>query len=514
MSSKLPVNIDDLLRQRKVEGDRIEYKAGWNPDPILRTLCAFANDFENLGGGSVVIGQDCDGDGQPIFPPKGVPSNQLDKIQRELIGYCNQIQPPYFPILSIEGYEGRTLVVLWAPGGQNRPYRVPKEVTSNQKELHYYIRRYSNTVEASGNALRELMDLTATVPFDDRMNHHADLDDLRLSLIRSFLKENRSGLYAPSARMPLADLGRNLNIVDGGDEYLKPRNVGLMFFHEAPESFFPGTQIEVVRFPEGVAGGNLEEKTFRGPLHHQLRDAFAYLKNRVIEERVVRLADRAEANRFVNYPFPSLEEALVNAVYHRSYEQREPIEVRVHPDRIEIVSYPGPDPSIRIEALRSWRIVARRYRNRRIGDILKELDLTEGRCTGIPTMQEAMRRNGSPPPRFETDEPRTYFFVELAIHPAFHPDHGPRMAHEGVQAGVQDFSGTEWRILRALEAGPMTTAELTDLLGYRARSRNLRNSLSRLEDRGLIALTIPERPRSPNQRRQLTAKGREAVRGG
>ena len=56
MSSKLPINLEDLLRQRKVEGDRIEYKKGWNPDPIMRTLCAFANDFENLGGGYVVIG--------------------------------------------------------------------------------------------------------------------------------------------------------------------------------------------------------------------------------------------------------------------------------------------------------------------------------------------------------------------------------------------------------------------------------------------------------------------------
>lgn len=49
--SKLPINLTDLLRQRTVEGERIEYKSGWNPDPIIRTVCAFANDFENLGGG-------------------------------------------------------------------------------------------------------------------------------------------------------------------------------------------------------------------------------------------------------------------------------------------------------------------------------------------------------------------------------------------------------------------------------------------------------------------------------
>jgi ATP-dependent DNA helicase RecG len=109
MPAKLPINLHDLLRQRTVEGERIEYKAGWNPDPILRAVCAFANDFENLGGGYVVIGQDCDANGQPVFPPEGLPSNQLDKIQQELLAYCNLLQPPYFPVLSAEVVEGRNL---------------------------------------------------------------------------------------------------------------------------------------------------------------------------------------------------------------------------------------------------------------------------------------------------------------------------------------------------------------------------------------------------------------------
>lgn len=42
MTEKLPINLDDLLRQRRVEGERIEYKTGWNPDAVIRTLCAFA----------------------------------------------------------------------------------------------------------------------------------------------------------------------------------------------------------------------------------------------------------------------------------------------------------------------------------------------------------------------------------------------------------------------------------------------------------------------------------------
>lgn len=94
-------------------------------------------------------------------------------------------------------------------------------------------------------------------------------------------------------------------------------------------------------------------------------------------------------------------------------DYREPIEVRVLPDRIEILSHPGADRSITIENLRQYRAVSRRYRNRRVGDFLKELHLTEGRNTGFHKILHALEVNGSPAPRFETDEDRIYFLTTL-----------------------------------------------------------------------------------------------------
>lgn len=47
----LPVNIDELLHGNTVEWDRIELKKGWNPEKILHSICAFANDINNLDGG-------------------------------------------------------------------------------------------------------------------------------------------------------------------------------------------------------------------------------------------------------------------------------------------------------------------------------------------------------------------------------------------------------------------------------------------------------------------------------
>lgn len=74
-----------------------------------------------------------------------------------------------------------------------------------------------------------------------------------------------------------------------------------------------------------------------------------------------------------------------------------------------------------MEDLRTGRAVSRRYRNRRIGEFLKELDLAEGRSTGIPRILRAMRDNGSPAPRFESDDDRTWFLTRLPVRERSHP---------------------------------------------------------------------------------------------
>ena len=184
------------------------------------------------------------------------------------------------------------------------------------------------------------------------------------------------------------------------------------------------------------------EKTFKGPLHQQLREALQYIRNVVLTERVQKLPDVAEANRFFNYPYIAIEEALSNAVYHKGYDIREPIEVRVLPDRIEILSHPGADRSISIEGLKSYRVSSRRYRNRRIGEFLKELHLAEGRNTGSQKIIRALKANGSPMPIFETDEDRTYFLTTFLIHPEFTASSGAvNEAVSGADGGRSSVGG-------------------------------------------------------------------------
>ncbi|MDR2614176.1 MAG: putative DNA binding domain-containing protein [Candidatus Accumulibacter sp.] len=556
----LPINLDDLLRQRTVEGARIEYKAGWNPDAIVRTLCAFANDFENLGGGYVVIGQNCDADGRPVFPPVGLATSQLDKIQRELLAHCQSIQPSYFPVLSLEVVEGRSLIVLWAPGGQNRPYKAPESVTARKKTWHYYVRRYSSTVEAKDDTERELLSLAAKVPFDDRYNQSARIADLSLPLMCDFLREVGSALAEETAPLSAEALGRQMNVAGGPAESPWPKNAGLLFFNEMPERFFPYTQIDVLWFPEGAGGDRFDEKTFKGPLARMTREALSYIQRNYLFETVIKYPDRAEATRVWNFPYAAIEEAVVNAVYHRSYEEREPIEIRISYEELVVISFPGPDRSIRLEDLQAGRAISRRYRNRRIGEFLKELDLAEGRSTGIPKILKEMAANGSPPPTFETDDERSSFIIRLLRHPlaksattvigratateqaagrvaeqvaeyvtgqATEQDTAQDTAQDTEQdtaqateqATEQDTAqdteqDTEQvtegvrRLLRAL-TGEMSRQQLLDALALSHREHFRSAYLKPALEAGLVEMALPDKPSSGKQRYRLTLEGRQ-----
>lgn len=61
----LPINVDAILSGGAVEWERLEFKEGWNPEAILHTMCAFANDFHNLGGGYIFVGVKAE-DGRPV----------------------------------------------------------------------------------------------------------------------------------------------------------------------------------------------------------------------------------------------------------------------------------------------------------------------------------------------------------------------------------------------------------------------------------------------------------------
>lgn len=416
----LPISIEALIRQQIVENTRLDYKKDWNPEDIIHSICAFANDIDNWGGGYIIVGIE-EVNGMPKFPIAGLSKDSLDKINKELLQYCNEISPRYLPVVEQVQFDGKEIIVIWCPGGEARPYKAPSKVYSKKgekREFSYYIRKMSNSIKANQLEEKELMLLADNVPYDDRVNYQAKIPDLKSSLIQEFLNEVDSDLYESSLTKTVDEVGTDMRIIGGPTEFRKPLNVGLMFFNDTPDKFFPYARIEVVDKPDPTGEG-MTEKIFTGPLDRQLKDSLSYIKNYIIKEKISKVSDAAEAIRIYNYPYAAVEEALCNAVYHKSYQIGEPVTVMITPEKMEITSLPGPDRTITDEDLKNYHLVSKRYRNRRIGDFLKELKLIEGRNTGIPTILKALRNNGSADPIFETDEERSFFTIIIPVNKNF-----------------------------------------------------------------------------------------------
>ena len=171
---------------------------------------------------------------------------------------------------------------------------------------------------------------------------------------------------------------------------------------------------------------------------------------------------------------------------------------------IEIISHPGPDRSVTLEGLRTFKVRSRRYRNRRIGEFLKELHLTEGRNTGFKKILDALKKNGSPLPEFETDEAHDYFITRLFVREGFYDYQNSDNAENGIENGAENGAdvfpeatkallsrysakkrSTAQRILSALMGNPqITIAQMTAETGI--AKRTIQRYLSEFQAVGIL----------------------------
>lgn len=141
-------------------------------------------------------------------------------------------------------------------------------------------------------------------------------------------------------------------------------------------------------------------------------------------------------------------------------------------------------------------MVSRDYRNRRIGDFLKELGLTEGRATGFPKIYREMERNESPDPQFITDKDRTSFLAVLPIHRLF------------IGASAEDFTltETEFSIISLCSRQNSSKSDIAEALGLSSQSGTLKRLLPKLVEEGFLVYTVPDKPNSSAQKYKATKR--------
>lgn len=488
----IPVNPVDLLEGDIVESSRIELKENFNPDPITHTICAFANDIDNIGGGYLFIGVK-EENGIPVRPVTGLKKEKLDEIQLELIRCCHFIEPLIIPEIQVEKIDDQFVLLVRVPGGHGRPYKTLVNIPKKKKEQSqksspenrdkkYYIRKGSSTLAASHEEEAELFYISSSIPFDDRPNLSAHLDDLSLERMKEHLRLTNSTLLDDKQEKSLKELAEDLQIVEGPPEDIRPRNVGLLLFGKDPQKYFRYARIELVWIPR-PDGTGMEEQIFQGPLQYQLKEALETIRGKYLVEKIIKHDDQPESSRIWNYPLRAVQEILANAVYHKSYEIPEPITVRITEEEIEITSHPGFDRSILDADIAAERIRSRSYRNRRIGDFLKELHLIEGRNTGYPNARRALEQNGSPKLKIAMDESRQFLSVVIGIHPAF--------SSSSARSSKQlDY---EAKILQLLEEQPDSLTQLAKRMGYKGITPKLSKTVNKMIAEGKLEKVIDGR---------------------
>ena len=458
----IPTNISNILNKNIVERVRVECKNGWNPNDIIHTICAFANDIDNFSGGYIIVGAAFN-ENTDQYDFRDLSNKEIDEIQKELTEYCLKcIYPQYVPVSDVVEHEGHRIIVIWAYAGTDRPYSASEDVSNLKTKKSYYIRKGSTTIRAIGNLEKELLRLGEKEPFDDRLNYHATLDDIDIELIKQYLARINSGLLPLLSSATKEELCNKLRIIGGPKEDLRPRNIALLMFSLHPEDYIPYSYIDLVIIKDPT-GRNLIEKRFSGSLINQYDSVMNYLENNIIEKKIIKSVNQTVSKVVYNYPLEALDEIIANAILHKDYQEKDPITIRIENDNISVTSYPGFDSSIRDKDVKRYEIRSERYRNRRIAEILKELHIVEAHNTGYPTILEACDENDSDYPLLISDDDRTYLTVKLKI------------ASDFIESSAQRDVETE--IINLLHNGGLSLTQISRALGYSEIPGSLKRTL-------------------------------------
>jgi ATP-dependent DNA helicase RecG len=173
----------------------------------------------------------------------------------------------------------------------------------------------------------------------------------------------------------------------------------------------------------------------------------------------------------------------------------------------------GPDRSVKIEDIRQGNPRPKRYRNRRLGDFLKELHLTEGHATGIALILKSLAQNGSPTPEFEIGEDGTDFAVTFFRHKAFENE----SVFQGIpiielERLVSKISTTSREILLNLfENTLVQRQEILEKVGLANQPKKFQRHLNTLLAYGLVIATRTNKAQVASQKYSLTSIGAMCV---
>lgn len=458
------------IQAQKSESQTIELKSAQNgcPTRLFDTLSSFSNQDD---GGIIVFGID-ESDGYSV---RGVYDAQ--DLQKKVTEQCKQMEPSVRALFTICDIGGKAVVSAEIPGVDisERPVfykgvgrikgsyvRVGKsdELMSEYEIYSYeaFRKRIRDDIRTVDNAKMNLFDM-------NRLENY-------LSAVKSE-KRNLADNVSENEILELMGV-----TVDG-----IPTLAGLMTFSKYPQTYFPQLCITAVSLPGTEIGATgtdgerfIDNKRITGAIPDMLEEAVEFVRKNSRTKTIIddngRRVDKPE------YPIKAVREAILNALVHRDYSMHTeniPIRIEMYRDRMEITNSGGLYGKITIDALGK---VHPGTRNAALANMLELLKITENRYSGIPTMRMEFLNAGLPAPVFSVLHGEFKVIMKNGYH--------------------SEFVSMTDSVIKFCEM-PRSRDELVSFVG-KSRNYVLGKIVAPLVESGELRLTIPEKPRSSQQR--------------
>ncbi len=469
--------IEDVLR-RKSELPYIELKkaAKDTPEKLYDTLSSFAN---RSGGGIIIFGIDEKND----FAITGV--YDVQDLQVKVTGQSLQMEPVVRPVFTATIYEGKNIVsaeisecdttdkpCFYKGTGRLRGSYI-RVGDSDEPMTEYEVYSY----EAYKKKIRDEL----------RTVERAEKDDFDKGLMEDYFYKIRREKANLAKHEPDKVLALQGLVTED-----KPTVAGLMLLGEYPQAFFPQMSItamvvEGVEFGVASASGArfIDNKRIDGTIPQMLEEAITFVRRNMRVATVIgkdgKREDRPE------YPIKAVRELILNALIHRDYSvhtEDSPVRIVLYQDRLEVENPGGLYGRLTIGDLGK---VPADTRNPYIAGNLEILEGTENRFSGIPTIRAEMQAAGLPEPIFESR--RGLFRAILYNHRIEERQPGIVAVPETVEEKILQFCRE-----------PRTREEVSAFLQVKTNSYIMARYIQPMLERGVLKLTIPEKPKSRYQK--------------
>ncbi len=433
------------------EGKTLEFKRDLSsPEKVIRTIVAFANG----AGGTLLIGVT---DGSRHVVGVADPTQVEEKLANLI---SDRIAPRLVPELHLVPWRRTYVLELEVYPSSSRPHWVKSEGT----DAGTYLRVGSTNRKADPAQIEELRRLVLGRSYDEEALPELNPEALDFRAA--------SELFAPGRSLRRGDL-RSLQLTTLHQRREVPTVGGVLLFGLNRHEVFPQAFIRAGCFQGPDKSQILDSAEIRSHPARAVEETLSFVQRNIRHAVAIRGTRRQETWEF---PLVALREAIINALVHADYSQRNsPIRVAVLADRIEIDNPGGLPPGLTIEEIQRG---VSKLRNRVIGRVFHELKLIEQWGSGVQRMTQACLAAGLPEPKLE----------EIGS--------GFRVTFQLASAAAPPVDDLNQNILRFLRQHPgMSTSQVAAHIGRTPRAT--RERLNQLVQQGsLVALgTSPNDPR-------------------